>query len=148
MGSDPADSQGPVRGWLAMGGLDAQMTSDLGLEAAARTFAAAWASGDASAVAGHLAPNGIRLHLEGTPRSALPPRQVSAAIRDFLRGYVDGRAQVTRVTPVAGSPDRGAAEIRWIARVAGTSEPVRRSLFVGLVRDGVRWRVDELRLLP
>jgi hypothetical protein len=54
---------------------------------------------------------------------------------------------VTRAAPIAGSPDRGFAEIVWSGRVVGTSQELRRTAFVGLMRDSGGWRVDEFRLL-
>jgi hypothetical protein len=118
------------------------------LEQVAVRFAAGWGRGSADAVAGLLSAGGIRLRLEGVERSALPARQASAVIRDFLKGYDAGEARVVRAAPVAGNPGRGFAEIRWQTRVAGTSHPVAHVVFLGLVREGNGWRVDELRLLP
>ncbi len=118
------------------------------LEQVAGRFATAWARGNAEAAVGLLSSGGIRLRLEGAERSALPTRQASAVVRDFLKGYDPGEARLVRAAPVAGNPGRGFAEIRWQTRVAGTSHPVAHVVFLGLVREGNGWRVDELRLLP
>jgi ketosteroid isomerase-like protein len=121
---------------------------DLQLVQTARAFAQAWAMGDVDEVAAHLAPGGILLRLEGPARAALPARQAFAALREYLRPYEEGTVEVSRAAPVSGNPDRGFAELRWTARVSGTSQRVERSVYVGLGRHGDRWRVTEVRLIP
>jgi hypothetical protein len=117
------------------------------IEGAARAFAGAWASGSVERITPLLSGSGIRLQLDGGPHGPLSPRQASVALRDFLRGYQGGGAVVTRAAPVDGSRDRGFAEIRWISRVAGTSQELRRDVFLGMKFEDDRWRVDEVRLL-
>jgi hypothetical protein len=118
------------------------------LERVATRFTAALEQGDVDQMARLLSEEGIRLRLQGLDRSALSVRQAQAALRDFLRGYETGAAHMVRAAPVAGSPGRGFAEVRWQTRVAGTSHPAVHSVFLGLVRGEEGWRVDELRLLP
>ena len=117
------------------------------LEAAAVGFARAFGSGSADRMAAVLASGGIRLHLDGPGHAGLSSRQAVATLRDFLRNYDTSEAIVTRAAPVEGSPDRGFAEIRWGARIPGTSQTVYQSLFLGLNRQSGDWRVDEVRLL-
>ncbi len=118
------------------------------LTGAVEGLAQAWARGNAEGVAAHFARGGVSLKLDGPVRASVAPRQASAALRDFFRSYEGGEIQVVRAAPLAGTPDRGFAEIRWAAPVSGTSQAVQRSLFLGLFFDGETWRVDELRLLP
>jgi hypothetical protein len=118
------------------------------LAGAVEGLARAWAQGNAEGVAAHFARGGVSLKLDGPVRASVAPRQASAALRDFFRSYEGGEIQVVRAAPLAGTPDRGFAEIRWAAPVSGTSQAVQRSLFLGLFFDGETWRVDELRLLP
>lgn len=122
--------------------------SDLRMAQTANAFAQAWALGDVDEVAEHLSQGGILLRLDGPARAALPARQAFAALREHLRGYDEGTVLVARTAPVAGNPDRGFAELRWSARVSGTSHRVERSVYLGLVRHGERWRVSEIRLIP
>jgi hypothetical protein len=146
--SEPASEPVSERA-IARAGVDAaspDLTSEL--EQAARRFAQAWAHGDVDQVVQLLSSRGIRLRLEGMDRNALAPRQAIAALRDFLRGHEPGAVSLVRAAPVAGTPGRGFAELRWRTRVAGTSHEVVRSLFLGMVLEGGDWRVDELRLLP
>jgi hypothetical protein len=118
------------------------------LTGAVEGLARAWSRGNADGVATHFARGGVSLKLDGPVRASVAPRQASAALRDFFRGYEGGEIRVVRAAPLAGTPDRGFAEIRWAAPVSGTSQSVQRSLFLGLFFDGEVWRVDELRLLP
>lgn len=121
--------------------------ADSVLTVTARAFAAHWATGEASGLAPHLAAEGIRLQLDGPARAATPPRQAVAAIRAFLDGYREGAAEISRAVVAGGTDDRGFVEIRWTARVAGTSQEVEHTLFLSLARSEDRWRVEELRLL-
>ncbi len=118
------------------------------LEAVALRFAQSLGQGNVEGMARLLAEGGIRLRLQGLDRSALSSRQAQAALRDFLRGYEAGQVRLVRAAPVAGSPGRGFAELRWQARVLGTSQPTAHSVFLGLVEVGGGWRIEEIRLLP
>ncbi|MSR22931.1 MAG: hypothetical protein EXR92_05210 [Gemmatimonadetes bacterium] len=118
------------------------------LEAAALAFAQALFDASGGGMTAILAPAGIRLQLGGAAHVGLSSRQTVASLRDFLREYEGVRTAVTQAGLVAGSSDRGFAEIHWSARVAGTSEAIRRTLFVGLVGGDGGWRVDEVRFLP
>jgi hypothetical protein len=117
------------------------------LEAASLEFAVALADPSGDALAAILAPTGIRLHLGSTGHTGLSARQAAASIRDFLRGFEGGSAIVSRAAPVAGSQVGGYAEVLWTGRIAGTSQDIQRTLFVGFLRDAGAWRVDEVRLI-
>lgn len=139
-----------VDGAMLGSGLSAQgsqATAEDQLTRVAGQFARHWAAGEAGALAPLLATGGIRLHLEGPARSAIPPRHAMAAIRDFLRSYVEGEAIVARVAGVEDSEDRGLVELHWVARVEGTSHAVEHTLFLSMIRADEVWRVEELRLL-
>lgn len=118
------------------------------LEAVALRFGQSLGQGNVEAMARLLSDGGIRLRLQGLDRSALSSRQAQAALRDFLRGYEAGQVRLVRAAPVAGSPGRGFAELRWQARVLGTSQPAAHSVFLGMVEVGGGWRIEEIRLLP
>ncbi len=144
-----AEARPEVSVALATPSADAAMEMQLTeLEVVAARFTAALGQGNLDQMARLLSEDGIRLRLQGLDRSALSVRQAQAALRDFFRGYEPGAAHLVRAAPVAGSPGRGFAEVRWQTRVAGTSHPAIHSVFLGLVRGEDGWRVDELRLLP
>lgn len=118
------------------------------LEEAALQFARAWAAGSPGRLATLLSGGGIRLQLAGHAHAGLSVRQAAAAIRDFLRDHEEGQAVLLRATPVSGTPDRGSAVVQWSARMAGTSQWIEGTLFLGLARDGEgRWWIDEIRLV-
>jgi hypothetical protein len=146
--SGTLDAQGGGQGRAGIGaGASADATASE-IEEMARRFAVALGQGNAEQLTRYLSEGGIRLRLQGLDRSALSVRQANAALREFLRGYEAGQVQMVRAAPVAGSPGRGFAELRWQTRVSGTSHPAVHSVFLGLVQEEGAWRVDELRLLP
>ncbi len=117
------------------------------LEAVSLGFARAVADGAFGELSGLFVPTGIRLQLDGPAHAGISPRQAVASLREFLRGFEQDRTLLSRASNVDGSPDRGFAEVLWSGRAAGTSDQVRRTLFLGLVRNGGDWRVDEIRLI-
>lgn len=119
------------------------------IELRVRSFALDWGGqGTADQVLRHLSTSGVRLGLDGMERAAVPARQAAIALRDLRRAYETARAEVVRAAPVAGSPGRGFAELRWTTQTAGTAQSVVRSVYVGLVLEGGTWRIDEIRILP
>jgi hypothetical protein len=117
------------------------------LEAAAFSFAQALSELSGEQMTVVFAPHGIRLHLDDDGYAGLSARQAVASIRDFLREFDGGKTVVTRAAPVEWSSNRGFAEVLWVGRVSSTSHQVQRTLFLGLLRDGAEWRVDEVRFL-
>jgi hypothetical protein len=140
-GEGRAGSQGPWTGWA----LSAQNQGELTVLAAG--VARAWAGGSDQAVVQLLVQGQVRLHLDGGVSATLPTRQASAALRDYLRRYQAGQVEVARVSLVEGAGERGFIELRWTAQRAGTSQPLRRTVFLGLRHDGRSWGVDEVRVM-
>ncbi|MEX0856076.1 MAG: hypothetical protein WD056_00775 [Gemmatimonadota bacterium] len=126
---------------------DTILVASTPLEAATMEFARGFSDPSGDRLGAILAIGGIRLHIEDTGHAGLSSRQAVAAIREFLRGYDGGGVVVLRAALVEGSPSRGFAELRWSARMAGTSQEIRRTLFLGLYQESGDWRVDEVRLL-
>ncbi|TVR62089.1 MAG: hypothetical protein EA422_11825 [Gemmatimonadales bacterium] len=118
------------------------------LVATAQQVGRAWTGGNERAVASHLASRRISLYLEGSQPGGLPPRQAAVVLRDYLRGYEGSRVELGRVALVAGSDERGFAEFHWSAHRVGTSQRLRRTLFLGFTYDSGRWLVEEVRVLP
>jgi hypothetical protein len=118
------------------------------LRGSVETLARAWTSGNLDGAASQFARGGVSLKLDGPVRTSVAPRQAQAALREFFRGYEGGEIRIVRAALVAGSPDRGFAEVRWSPPAAGGTPPVERGLFLGFLLEGEVWRVDELRHLP
>jgi len=118
------------------------------LRGTVETLAQAWSNGNLDGAAAHFSRTGVSLKLDGPVRTSVAPRQAQAALREFFRGYEGGDVRVIRAALVAGSPDRGFAEIRWSPPATGGAPSVERGLFLGFLFDSEVWRVDELRHLP
>lgn len=118
------------------------------LKGALEQVAAAWARGDATAVANHAAPAGVALEVDGSPSGPFPPRQAAAVLRRVFEDRVTVSVQVGLNKEVGGEPARGFGELNWVVRVRGTTIPERVSVFVALVKVDGRWQVSEIRLMP
>ncbi len=118
------------------------------LSSAARELALAWAGQGDRSVSSHLTNGQVILHLEGNVAAALPNRQAATVLREYLRVYDRAEVELVRAALVEGSRDRGFAEIRWSARRAGTSQPISRTVFLGLRQEADRWTIEEVRVLP
>lgn len=114
----------------------------------ARQLAGSWASASDRGVASRLASGRVSLHLEGRFSANIPTRQAVAVLRDYLRAYDSGEVELARVALVEGSTDRGFTEFHWVARRAGTSQTLRRTVFLGLQQDSGTWVITEVRVLP
>jgi len=117
------------------------------LEAAPLTFMRALADGSRGGLADLMAEGDIRLQLEGRARAGISARQAATALTDFLRRFDEAEALHSRASAVAGSPDRGFAEILWSGRAVGTLGEVHRTLFLSLMRAANSWGVDAIRLI-
>jgi len=119
------------------------------IEARVRQFALSWGEpGSPEVLARHLSVAGVRLGLDGVPRAPVPARQASIALRDYRRGFESAEVEIVRAAPVAGTPGRGFAELRWTLRTSGSGPVLTRSAYVGLVLEDGVWRIDEIRILP
>lgn len=118
------------------------------LVAAAQQVGRAWTGGNERAVGGYLASRRVSLYLEGSQPGGLPTRQAAAVLREYLRAYEGCRIELGRVALVADSNERGFAEFHWATHRVGTSQVLRRTLFLGFSYESGRWLVDEVRVLP
>jgi len=119
-----------------------------GLREAALQVAAGWSRDGLPSIGSLMVDRGIRFNAGSGGRETLEPRKAAAALEDLLERRRTRSARVARVTTAEGSEDRGSAEIQWDAVAPGTSQVVRSTVFVGFVREGGRWRIDEIRILP
>lgn len=133
---------------LAPASLGAQAGGEAELRATAERVAELWTSGGVSALGDLLLDRGVRFHAGPGGRETLDTRKATAALEDLLERRRTASARVVRVSAMEGSPQRGSAEIVWEAVAPGTSEVLRYTLFVGMVREDGRWRVYEIRVLP
>jgi hypothetical protein len=147
---ETAPAQGAVSGGqqevLAQGAVSGGQQEVL--EEEALRFAAAWVNGDTRTLAGMLAPDGIRLHVQGDLHPSVDPNRAAGALRAFLEKYAGGEAELMRVSHTAGDPPTGFADLQWRTLVAGTGEVVIFTLFVAFADHEGSWAVTEIRVLP
>lgn len=141
----------PLAG-VATGTVEAQSTPSpseraRALRASADRVAGHWARGDVSGLANLLSPRGIGFHTATEGQATLDPRKALAALEDLLDRRPSVSCSVVRVTLASGASDRGSAELSWEATAPGTSEVIRRTVFVGFSWDDARWRIYEIRIL-
>jgi len=118
------------------------------LRSSAAQVAAQWARGSASGLSDLLSPRGIGFHTPTEGQAALDPRKAVAALDDLLNQNPSVSCTVVRVTLASGASDRGSAELAWEAMAPGTSEVIRRTVFVGFTWEDDRWTIYEIRILP
>ena len=117
------------------------------LDPVATDVAQAWQEGDPGALVRVMRPSGIRLHLGEEEHASLAPRQVQAALRDFMARYSSGEVGIMRVALAGGDPSKGFTDIRWRTVASRGSETVTFTLFVAFALEGEAWQITEIRVL-
>jgi hypothetical protein len=109
--------------------------------------ARSWGRADAASIASAASRSGVSVEIDGDRHGPLNGRQASAALRRIFdeRETVQVRAGMAKV--VEGSPGRAFGEIVWTARMRGTTQPQRSTIFLALVLEDERWRITEIRVL-
>ena len=118
------------------------------LEDEALRFAGAWVNGDTRTLGAMLAPDGIRLHLQGDRHPSVDPGRAVGALKAFLGKYAGGEAELMRVSHISGAVPTGFVDLQWRTQVAGTGEVVIFTLFVAFANTDGAWTVTEIRVLP
>ncbi len=126
-------------------GLEGQVLTTA--EGVTQTFAERWAQPGSPGLVETLDPSGVLLAVYGREHRDLDRPKLLATVAQVHGDAVAGGVRLLRIVPVAGSPDRAFAELVWEAVMAGTSESIEQTIYLGLVfRDG-RWWINEIRLL-
>ena len=128
--------------FIAASGAQAQS-----LEGVMDRFESWWARGDASAIAGLAARDGITIDTDGKPLGPLGGRQISALLKRLFddRETIQVRKLVSQ--EMGGTPSRASGEISWVMRSKGTTIPEKTSVFIALVFEDDRWRITEIRFV-
>lgn len=116
-------------------------------EGVTTAFAERWAESNSGNLVDVLDPAGVLLAFEGREHRDLNRPKLLATVDEVREGMVGGGVRLLRVVPIAGSNDRAFAELIWEAVTNGTSESVEHTVYLGLIRHGDRWWVNEIRLL-
>lgn len=107
-----------------------------------------WESGDARGLVKLGAAGGVELEVQGHSMGSLTGRRAAAAMRHLFASQQTVGVQSNRLSRVAGASDRAFVELTWIVRPAGTPAQERHTVFIGFVREGVNWKVSQIRILP
>ena len=108
---------------------------------------ASWSRGDAGGIVAFAASRGLSLDVAGQRVGPLPPRQAAAVLRKLFEVAETVNTRVAMAKVTGGAPRRAFIEITWTTRVRGTTIPQRSTVFLGLVQEGERWRLTEIRHL-
>lgn len=109
--------------------------------------ARSWSRGDAGSIAAAASRSGVSVEVDGDRSGPLRSGQVSAVLRRLFdeRETLEVRTGMAKV--VEGSKGRAFGEIVWTARMRGTTQPQRATVFLALVLEDERWRITEIRVL-
>jgi hypothetical protein len=120
----------------------AQMDS---LLAAAQRAARAWRAHDFAALVGEGAP--VAVSLPGAGATA-PLRPAQAA--EVLRAYAEGAREIAVEVTLARAVDRDRAyvEVQREFTPRGSQAAARQTIYLSLRREGARFRVAEVRIVP
>jgi hypothetical protein len=106
-----------------------------------------WRRGDAGSIASAAARSGVAVEIEGDRHGPLNTRQVSAVLRRLFDERETVQVRPGMAKTVEGSPERAFGEVVWTARLRGTTEPQRSTVFLAFVLEGERWRITEIRVM-
>jgi hypothetical protein len=106
-----------------------------------------WRRGDAGSIASAAARSGVAVEIDGDRHGPLNTRQVSAVLRRLFEERETLQVRPGMAKIVEGSPERAFGEVVWTARLRGTTEPQRSTVFLAFTLENARWRITEIRVL-
>lgn len=112
------------------------------------TLTILWQRGDAAGLVELGAGAGLDLDVEGHPMGPLTGRRAAAALRHVFAAQQTVGVRSARPSRVAGTDDRAFVELVWEVRPVGAPMRERSTVFIGFVREGDRWRISQIRILP
>ena len=130
--------------------LGAQRASEPGvpLETFVQQVTQLWSQGTVGGLM-ELVPVDGRVVLDtGSGTEMVNGRHAAAALRALFSGRESVSARPIRITLAGGTPARGFGEVAWSFRTRGAPGPQTRSVYIGALREGDGWRLNELRVLP
>lgn len=112
------------------------------------TLSILWHRGDAGGLVRLSAGSGVSLELQGHAMGPLTGRRAAAALRHLFAAQQSVAVRSGQPSRVAGADHRAFVELTWEVRPAGTSVTERNTVFIGFIREGSRWKISQIRLLP
>lgn len=110
-------------------------------------FAQQWAEPGSADLLDVFDPRGVLLAFDGREHRDLDPPKLLATVDQVREDAIGGGVRLLRVVPVGDNNTRAFAELLWEAVMAGTSEAVEHTVYLGLVQRDERWWISEIRLL-
>lgn len=133
---------------LLLGAASPALSQERELSVALERLATSWARGDAVAVASFAAKAGVSFERERAGSGPLAQRQVVALLRRLFEERETLQVRLGMVHVVSETPPHAFGELSWVHRARGTTMPESATVFLGWVREGDAWRLNQIRLLP
>lgn len=134
-------------GVFAAASLPGPLTAQGDLSGVLSTLGTHWARGDASAIAALAARGGIELEVHGTALGRVSGRKAAAAFRHMFSDQETVSVQASLTSLVTATDHTAFGEFIWEVRPRGSNVPARNTVFLGLVREGMSWRISQIRVL-
>lgn len=112
------------------------------------TLTILWERGDASGLVRLGTGAGLALEVQGHDMGPLTGRRAAAALRHLFAAQETVGVRTAGPSRVAGTDDRAFVELLWEVRPVGAPTRERTTVFIGFVREGTRWKISQIRILP
>lgn len=112
------------------------------------TLTVLWERGDAGGLVKLGAGTGLELEVPGNDMGPLTGRRAAAALRHMFGAQQTVGVRSVGPSRVAGTDDRAFVELLWEVRPIGAPMSERTTVFIGFVREGTRWKISQIRILP
>ncbi len=139
---------GLVLGLVLVAAPASAQRADDDLDAVVSALVDRWQSGDAGGVADLGAGAGLELEVNGQAVGQLTGRRAVAALRHLFSAQQTVFVRGGEPSRLAGADNRAFVELTWVVRPGGAQMVERATVFVGFVREGPRWKVSQIRILP
>lgn len=101
---------------------------------------------DAGSIASTSSRAGVSVEIDGDRHGPLSAHQVSAVLRQLFDERETVRSEAGMAKVAEGSPTEAFGEVMWTARMRGTTQDQRSTVFLAFVLENDRWRITEIRV--
>lgn len=103
---------------------------------------------DAKTVVAMASREGIIIETREGRMGPLGARQANAVLRRLFNERETVSVRPSMVQAVGDAPRRAFGEITWVTRAPDTTQSERMTIYLELAREGERWRITQIRMLP
>lgn len=128
--------------------LAAQSSGNEQLESFVQEVARLWAAEDVDALVERTADSAALLLDIGSGAQTSSGRHTAAALRELFGDRQTLATSAVQVTVADADRPAGFGQLSWTYRDRGAPGDQTRSLYVAVAREGGRWTITELRLMP